>query len=173
MTGWQQLRRVFRETPSTKETTHSVPYRTKSIEKICIGEFGEKGLKAFATCLSSMKGLKSLGVDNHETSCYTTEIGNSFVLALEQNMTLETFDFDAMRSDFKVMPQVNRLLALNRGGRSLLSATGESAPPLNYWPRILARSSGNADVLFHFLREISNVLVEKASSRKRQRGHHE
>ena len=147
--------------------------RNESIEKICIGEFGEEGLKAFATCLSSMKGLKSLGVDNHETSCYTSKIGRYFVLALEQNMTLETIDFDAMRSDFRVRPKVNRLLALNRGGRQLLSATGESVPPLNYWPCILARSSSNADVLFHFLREIPNVLVEKASSRKRQRGHHE
>jgi hypothetical protein len=89
------------------------------------------------------------------------------VLALEQNTT---FNFGAMHRDFEVMPQVKRLLALNRGGRRLLSATGESVPPLNQWPRILARSSNNADVLFHFLREIPNVLVEKAGSRKRKRG---
>jgi hypothetical protein len=57
-----------------------------------------------------------------------------------------------------------------RGGRRLLSATGESVPPLNYWPRILARSSDNADVLVHFLREIPHVLAEKAGSRKRMRG---
>jgi hypothetical protein len=145
--------------------------RNESIEKVCIGRFDEKGLKAFATHLSSMNGLKSLEV----SSCgYTSEIGNSFVLALEQNTTLETFDFVAMHNDFEVMPQVTRLLALNRGGRRLLSATGESMPPLNYWPRILARSSAdtfhNADVLFCFLREIPNVLVAKAGSRKRKRG---
>jgi hypothetical protein len=120
-----------------------------------------------------MNGLKTLEVDNCDTSCYTSEIGNSFVLALEQNTTLETFDFDAMHRDFEVMPQVKRLLALNRGGRRLLSATGESAPPLNYWPRILARSSDNADVLFLFLREIPNVLVAKAGSRKRKRDDHD
>jgi hypothetical protein len=144
--------------------------RNESIEKVCIGGFGEKGLQAFATCLSTMNGLKTLIVGNFYTSGYTSEIGNSFVLALEQNMILETFNFDTMRSDFKVIPQVERLLALNCGGRRLLSAMGESAPPLNYWPRILARSSDNADVLFHFLREIPNVLVEKAGSRKRKRG---
>jgi hypothetical protein len=145
--------------------------RNKSIEKVCVGRFGIKGIKAFATRLSSMNGLKSLEVTPWG---YTSEIGNSFVLALEQNTTLETFDFTDMCSDLKVMPHVERLLALNRGGRRLLSATGKSAPPLNYWPRILARSSAdtlhNADVLFCFLREIPNVLVAKAGSRKRKRG---
>jgi hypothetical protein len=147
--------------------------RNESIEKVCIGWFGEKGLKAFATGLSSMNGLKTL-VFNGYISGYTSDIGNSFVLALEQNTTLETFDFDAMHNDFEVRPQVKRLLALNPGGRRLLSATGESVPPLNYWPRILARSSAdtlhNADVLFFFLREIPNDLVAKAGSRKRKRG---
>jgi hypothetical protein len=145
--------------------------RNKSIEKVCVGSFGVKGIKAFATRLSSINGLKSLAVVTW--SGYTSEIGNSFVLALEQNTTLETFDFDAMDRDFKVMPQVERLLALKRGGRRLLSATGESVPPLNYWPRIVARSSDNADVLFHFLREIPNVFVAKAVSRKRKRGDHD
>jgi Ran GTPase-activating protein (RanGAP) involved in mRNA processing and transport len=143
--------------------------RNESIEMVRVGGFGEKGLKAFATRLSSMNGIKTLRVENDNTRGYTSEIGNSFVLALEQNTTLETFQFGAMYSDFEVTPQVERLLALNRGGRRLLSATGESAPPLNYWSRILARSSHNADVLFHFLREIPNVLVKKADSRKRKR----
>jgi hypothetical protein len=141
--------------------------RNESIEKVCIGGFGEKGLKGFATRLSSMKGLKTLKVS---AGGYTSEIGYSFVLALERNTTLESFNFVPMHRGFKVMPHVNRLLALNRGGRRLLSATGESVPPLNYWPRILARSSDTADVLFHFLREIPNVLVAKAGSRKRKRG---
>jgi hypothetical protein len=140
-----------------------------------------------------MNGLKTLEV---ESSGYTSKIGNSFVLALEQNTTLETFDFyaeignsfglnlvqnmtleifdfEAMRGDFKVMPQVKHLLALNHGGRRLLSATGRSAPLLNYWPRILARSSDNADVLFHFIREIPNVLVAKAGSWERKRVDHD
>jgi hypothetical protein len=144
--------------------------RNDCIEKICIGGFGGMGLKAFATRLSSMNGLKTLEVSSHDTrGGYTSEIGNSFVLALEQNTTLEAFDFDAMDNDFEVMPQVERLLALNGGGRRLLSATGESASPLNYWPRILARSSNDADVLFYFLREIPNVLLAKAGSRKRKR----
>jgi Ran GTPase-activating protein (RanGAP) involved in mRNA processing and transport len=148
--------------------------RNESIETVCIGGFDEKGLKAFATRLASMNGLKTLKVGNPDVRGYTSEIGNSFVLALEQNTTLETFAFDAMYHDFEVMPQLNRLLALNRGGRRLLSATGESVPPLNYWPRILARSSAdhihNADVLFLFLREIPNVLVAKAVSRESKRG---
>ena len=144
--------------------------RNESVEKICIGGFGEEGLKGFATRLSSMNGLKSLKI---RSTCYTSEIGNSFVLALEQNTPLETFDFFDLQYDVEVMPQVTRLLALNRGGRRLLSAMGESFLPLNYWPRILARSSNNADVIFNFLREIPNVLVEKAGSRKRKRGHHE
>jgi hypothetical protein len=121
-----------------------------------------------------MNGLKTLHVGYSDTSCYTSEIGYSFVLALEENTALESLDFSDMRRDYEVMHQVERLLALNCGGRRLLSVTGESVPPLNYWPRILARSSTdriqNADVLFHFLREIPNVLVEKAGSRKRKRG---
>jgi hypothetical protein len=120
-----------------------------------------------------MNGLKTLVFYGYIPG-YTSEIRNSFLLALEQNTTLETFDFNPIYRDFKVMRQVGRLLALNRGGRRLLSATSESVPPLNYWPRILARSSTdrihNADVLFHFLREIPNVLMEKAGSRKRKRG---
>jgi hypothetical protein len=123
-----------------------------------------------------MNCLKTLEV-GEQIQCpsgYTSEIGNSFVLALEQNTTLETFVvFNKMSRDVKVMPDVNRLLALNRGGRRLLSATVESVPPLNYWPRILARSSDNADVLFHFLREIPNVLVAKAGSLERKRGYHD
>jgi hypothetical protein len=118
-----------------------------------------------------MNGLKTLDLGyGHTWRGYTSEIGNSFVLSLEQNTTLEAFTFDDMNDDVKVMPQVKRLLALNHGGRRLLSATGESVPPLNYWPRILARSSDNADVLFHFLREIPNVIVAKAGSLERKRG---
>jgi hypothetical protein len=146
--------------------------RNKSIETVWIGGFGEKGLKAFAMRLSSMNGLKSLEV--HESSGYTSELENSFVvLALEQNTTLETFYCNGLDSDVEAMPLVKRLLALNHGGRRLLSATGESVPPLNYWSRVLARSSDNADVLFYFLREIPNVLVKKAGSRKRKRGNHD
>jgi Ran GTPase-activating protein (RanGAP) involved in mRNA processing and transport len=145
--------------------------RNETIENVCIGGFRRKGLMAFATRLSNMNGLKTLEVVSR---CYSSKIGNSFVLALEQNTTLEKFNYHTMLSDSEqVMPQVERLLALNRGGRRLLSATGESVPPLNYWPRILAKSSDNADVLFHFLREMPNVLVAKASSRKRKRGDHD
>jgi Ran GTPase-activating protein (RanGAP) involved in mRNA processing and transport len=138
--------------------------RNESIENVCIEGFCEKGLKAFATRLSSMNGLKTLRIEHRNVRGYTSEIGKLFILALEQNTTLETFDF--MRNEFEDMPQVNFLLALNRGGRRLLSATGESVPPLNYWPRILARSSDNADMLFYFLCEIPNVLVAKAGSRE-------
>jgi hypothetical protein len=85
-----------------------------------------------------MNGLKTLVVTDYNTSgytsgCYTSEIGCSLVLALEQNTILETVNFDAsMHHDFEVMSQGKRLLDLNRGGRRLLSATGESVPPLNY-----------------------------------------
>jgi hypothetical protein len=144
--------------------------RNESIEKVGIGQLSEKGLNAFAMRLSSMNGLKSLEVSS---SGYTSEIRNSFVLALEENTTLERLDSTAIYHDFKVIPQVKHLLALNRGGRRLLSATGESVPPFNYWPRILARSSDNADVLFYFLREIPNVLVAKAGLRVYKRGDHD
>jgi hypothetical protein len=151
--------------------------RNESVEKVCIGGFGVKGLKAFATRLSSMNGLKTLKAGFVKWDGYTSEIENSFVLALEQNMTIETFNYAAMPNDSFFKPEVERLLALNRGGRRLLSATEKNAPPLNYWPRILARSSAdtlhNADVLFYFLREIPNVLVAKAGSRKRKRGDHD
>jgi Ran GTPase-activating protein (RanGAP) involved in mRNA processing and transport len=151
--------------------------RNESVEKVCFGQFSEEGLKALATRLSSMNSLKTLEVGFYSMRGFASEIQNSIVLALEQNMTMETIDFDASPNGLEVMPQVNRLLALNRGGRRLLSAMGASAPPLNYWPRILARSSAdtlhNADVLFYFLREIPNVLVAKAGSWKRKRGDHD
>jgi Leucine-rich repeat (LRR) protein len=65
--------------------------RNESIEQICVGGFEKKGLnekslKAFAMHLSKMKCLKSLQV---ASNAYTSAIGNSFVLALEQNTTLE------------------------------------------------------------------------------------
>jgi hypothetical protein len=39
--------------------------RNESIEKVCVGWFGEKGIKAFATGLSRMNGLKSLVVNGY------------------------------------------------------------------------------------------------------------
>ena len=76
---------------------------------------------------------------------------------------MEEMKFITTRTSILVMPLINRLLALNHGGCRLLFTTGDSVPPLNYWPRILARSSydaiQNADVLFYFLREIPDVLL--------------
>jgi hypothetical protein len=71
------------------------------------------------------------------------------------------------------LPTVNRLLALNRGGRRLLTATGESKLPLNYWPSVLSRSSENADILFSFRCEKHNVLLWGARSRQRTGGHND
>jgi hypothetical protein len=134
-----------------------------SIRTIWIGGFGQKGLNAFATHLSRMSGVKRISFDSGVTESFTSNIGNTFVRALQTNMTLEEMKFITTRTSIPVMPLINRLLALNHGGRRLLFATGDSVPPLNYWPHILARSSydaiHNADVLFYFLREIPDVLL--------------
>jgi hypothetical protein len=74
------------------------------------------------------------------------------------------------------MPQVKRLLDWNRGGRRLFfrDRRRERTAAQLLASYILARSSTdrkrNANVLFHFLREIPNVLVAKDGSRKRKRG---
>lgn len=44
------------------------------------------------------------------------------------------------------------IMALNRAGRRILVAP-QSTVPISLWPRILAKSSNNADVLYHFLRQ--------------------
>jgi hypothetical protein len=130
-----------------------------------------------------MGGLKKLYFfweDDHKVTGFTSEIGNAVVQAFEKNTILEYVDFSGFRCDGAkyvnaILPEVDHLSALNRGGRRLLTATGESVPPLNYWPRILGRSSANADVLFYLLHEMHNVLLSKASStrtlkRKREGG---
>jgi hypothetical protein len=143
----------------------------ESIEKIYIGGFGEQGTRAFVTRLPQMTSVKTSDGFFHGPN-FTPEIVNLFVQALELNTTLEKFDFHYLGIDCEVTSQAKRLLALNRGGRPILSMTGESVPPLNYWPRILARSSTdckrNADVIFYFLREIPHVLVSRAGPRRRQ-----
>jgi hypothetical protein len=146
--------------------------KNESIEKIYIGGFGEEGLRAFVTCLSQMTSVKTFTFSWY-VAIFTSEIRNILVKALELNTALEMFDFETMGFDREATSQVTRLLALNRGGRRLLSMTGKRVPPLNYWPRIVARSSTtdrkrNADVVFYFLREIPNVLVSRAGgSRER------
>ena len=135
----------------------------RSIETIRIGGFGQKGLDAFATHLTRMSGVKRISFGSGVAESFTSDIGNTFVRALHTNTTLEEMKFITTRTSIPVMPLINHLLALNHGGRRLLLATGDSVPPLNYWPRILARSSydaiHNADVLFYFLREIPGVLL--------------
>ena len=55
--------------------------RNESVAKICIGWFGAKCLKAFATRLSSMNGLKSLDI---RSTCYTS---NSVTIRLSISRT--------------------------------------------------------------------------------------
>jgi hypothetical protein len=133
-------------------------------------KLGDEEAGIFARLLLANQNLKSLDLSsNYIGDAGALELAD----ALRQNNTLELLDLMNGIHRKGAMPQVEHLLALNRGGRRLLSATGESVPPLNYWPRILARSSDNADVLFYFLREIPSVLAAKAGSRKRKRVDHD
>ena len=91
-----------------------------SIRTIWIGGFGQKGLNAFATHLSRMSGVKRISFDSGVAESFTSNIGNTFVRALQTNMTLEEMKFITTRTSIPAMPLINRLLALNHGGRRLL-----------------------------------------------------
>jgi hypothetical protein len=125
-----------------------------------VGCFDERGLEAFVSCLLQMDGLKTLGFRGDITG-FTSEGGNALVQALERDIKLDFFESYSItqKAAAEIMSKVNRLLALKRGGRRLLTATGASVPPRNYWPRILGRSSDNANVLFYFLREKPFVIL--------------
>ena len=100
--------------------------RNESIERVCIGGFRKKGLSAFVTCLSRMSGVR-VSLSDYYVTGFTSEIGNALVEALELNTTLETFNFASSPPLSEVIIcQVNRLLALNRGGRRLLSTTARA-----------------------------------------------
>jgi hypothetical protein len=92
----------------------------------------------------------------------TTETETAVLEAIKKNTTLEQFALRRMSAETKA--KVEFLLTLNRGGRRILCS--QSAVPLNYWPRILANSSDNADVLFYFLKEKHDALIPRADARR-------
>lgn len=71
--------------------------------------------------------------------------------------------------DPEMVPQVDYLTALNRGGRRILKSD-ENRVPNSLWPLILAKSSNIPNVLYYFLRKKPDVLVNTSpASRKRKR----
>jgi hypothetical protein len=149
------------------------------LETLHIGKFGEPGLKAFARALPLMEGLKNLCLGN--LIGFTHEIASAFVEGLQQNTVLESIRFhhhdkeELPEHAAAIMPQVEYLLKLNRGGRKILKS---SNVPSALWPCVLAKSSKDPDVLFFFLREKPTDIVPKTTkpaaappvSRKRKRG---
>jgi hypothetical protein len=145
-----------------------------TLQALSIGaDFGEAGLNALVASLPDMRGLKSIEFEYgyFRSTAFTSETGNAFVAALERNTTLKQVSFDNRLGDGssmageQFMPRVDRLLALNRGGRQLVTTKPEeSVLPLNYWPTVLARSSENADVIFYFLCEMHDVLLVNSGS---------
>lgn len=144
------------------------------LETVGVGKFGEAGLNAFAAALPLMRGVKSL--EFTKLNGFTPEVGNAFVKGLEGNTVLENIEFCSGSGNDKmpehaatILPQVNYLLALNRGGRKILKASNIRA---SLWPLILARSSHDPNVLYFFLREKPADLIgvkKPTASRKRKR----
>jgi Ran GTPase-activating protein (RanGAP) involved in mRNA processing and transport len=127
-----------------------------------IAEFGDLGLNAFARTLPLLRRVETIEF------CWLKEITSnttsSFLRGLEQNTEIRRIAFcdpddahDEMPEHVSsIMPQVERLLALNRGGRRILKSLNV---PASLWPLILARSCDNPDVLFYFLCEKPAELI--------------
>jgi hypothetical protein len=143
-----------------------------ALRTVYVGGFGKRGLAAFAASLPQMRGLEDLDIGPNVKD-FTSEIGNSFVSALECNTTLKRVTLynegePPSPHAAKIMSRVNHLLALNRGGRRILHAPNV---PDSLWPHILGRSSDDNNVIFHFLREKPGVVSNMTRNRKRKREH--
>jgi hypothetical protein len=128
--------------------------KNTSLEYVLIaGGFGKSGVKAIVASLPHVHGLKTLALPVNGS---TPEIANDLIKAIEQNTTLEHF-IACGGSYWKNWqhPEVNHLLALNRGGRRILKSP---SVPRSLWPRILGRCAENANALFFFLREKSDAI---------------
>jgi hypothetical protein len=124
-------------------------------------DIGNEGAVAIAGALSPNHSIKNitLGVIGSPT----VETEDAVLEAIQRNTTLEQCSLHGSFSA-ETKAKVEYLLSLNRGGRRILSS--RSAVPLNYWPRILANSSDNADVLFFFLKEKHDTLIPRADARR-------
>jgi len=124
---------------------------------------GKVGLSVLALHLPLIHGLKNLDV--YDLNALTSQCTGTFLEALERNTELETVDLQVADNTAneglvdEIMPKVRHQLALNRGGKRILKYEGHV--PSSLWPRILARSSNNLDVIYHFLREKPDVLINK------------
>lgn len=105
------------------------------LETVTVGRFGDAGLNAFAAALPLMRGIKTLQFSN--LSGFTSEVGNAFIKGIECNTVLENIEFcegllneEMPEHAATILPQVNHLLALNRGGRKILTA---SSVPTSLW----------------------------------------
>lgn len=150
-----------------------------SLQNVHIGCFGKHGLEAFVTCIPQMLGVVTFKISSDLTS-FTSDTGKDFVEALEQSVQLHNITlYDPTCANDQVdaiMPKVNHLLTLNRGGRMFLKTP---SVPRALWSHILGASSQDADVLFFFLREKCDVLFKKTVffeksrvARKRRRCRH-
>jgi hypothetical protein len=132
----------------------------------------------FSSFLPSMRGLKKLSMKclSHEM---TQEFANYFLVCLKRNMELETVTVTThhpscgfyskslaeaigARIPSQIGPEFRYLTKLNRGGRRILQSD-DNTTPLGLWPLVLARSSGELDVLNYFLHEKNNLLIPARS----------
>jgi hypothetical protein len=130
-------------------------------------EIGDEGITALAGALLSNRSIKSIDVGGTQNDGLTAETETAILKAIERNTSLRYFGVKGMSP--MTSGKVGYLLLLNRGGRRILSS--RSHVPLSYWPRILAKSSSKADVLFFFLRQKNDTLIPRPpAARKRKRG---
>jgi Ran GTPase-activating protein (RanGAP) involved in mRNA processing and transport len=133
----------------------------------------DESLDAAATCIPHMSALKRLSLCGINT--FTAEHGGALCQAIYRNTVLEQFrlgrgdDFspDYATNIVETMKQVNHLLALNRGGRRILSS--ELEVPRSLWPRVLALSKYEPDVIYFFLKEKPDVFFKRSALGKRKR----
>jgi hypothetical protein len=185
---------VYREPGDIQQITKMLTKNT-ALETIILSCFKPKGMKSWVEHLPNMRGLKNIRF------CFPKNVPRetleSFVEALEGNKSFETVDFGRRAEkivDFRrrfgrraekiddlatLMPRIKHVLSLNCGGRRILTA---SKVPTALWPRVLARSSVDPNVLYFFLRArftlikqpvvVSRKLIKQpvVVSRKRKRG---
>jgi Ran GTPase-activating protein (RanGAP) involved in mRNA processing and transport len=130
-------------------------------------DIGDDGARAIARVLENNITLQELALWGNRIGPFGAV---TIADTLETNLSIKKLSLDNQIGNYSMgeqfMSRVDRLLALNRGGRQLLMELEESVLPLNFWPTVLARSSENADVIFFFLCEKHDVLLVNSGTKE-------
>jgi hypothetical protein len=133
-----------------------------TLSAVDLGFTNEHELNAFMSCLPSMRGLTKLSIDTWLASPDLLISQNRDIIrkALEANTGLVQMKFSVPMDKERrkeIERKVDYKTALNRGGKRILKYEGHVSSAL--WSHIIARSSNTPNILYFFLREEPDVLV--------------